>query len=134
MSYHDLPPGLGEQISRCRKEVEQLLVWDTGEAWALIGEAYRFVFDRWRPGVREPAGARLLWSQGLDAAAREDMGALRVLVRRWVAAHVEEMCQAGLRSPVLRPILRVVPDDRGRSEASLHADGIAATDPGKGAG
>ena len=86
-----LPAPLIEEFLGSREELSELLVWDAGEARSLLAEAHEFVADRWLPGVKEPGEAPRLRKAIVRAGATQDMGALRVSLRNWVVAYVEEI-------------------------------------------
>ena len=91
-----LPARLIQEFLSSREQLSELTVWDAAEAQSLLAEAHEFVADRWRPGVREPAGAPQAWEAILNAAAAEDMGGLRVALRKWVVAYVEEISRVSI--------------------------------------
>lgn len=92
-----LPAPLDAAFEEYREELSELCRWDAAEASSLVTEAHEFVSDRWRPGVREPAEAAVLWLSGLGAMTRKDMGGLRVALIKWVRSYAEEICRRNAR-------------------------------------
>ena len=94
-----LPAPLIEEFLGSREELSKLLVWDAAEARSLLAEAHEFVADRWLPGVTEPGEAPRLREAIVRAGATQDMAALRVSLRNWVVAYVEEIDRASDKLP-----------------------------------
>ena len=93
-----IPTELVREAGEYRRELMELVRWEPEEARTLISEAHDFVADRWLGRVREPYEAQGLWARISAAADRQNMGALRVALRKWVRAYAGEIVRAGEES------------------------------------